>query len=88
MSLLPGDYTLEIYPTKLEDDALYQCQVGAGDNGELPALSRVANLSVLVPPEPPKIIQGSQLTTTEGSHLELECVSVSGRPPAKVVFLL
>lgn len=28
-----GDYSLDIYPVMLDDDAKYQCQVGPGPNG-------------------------------------------------------
>lgn len=46
--------------------------------------SRFATLTILVPPEPPKIIQGSYLLTTEDREIELECVSVGGKPAAEV----
>lgn len=46
--------------------------------------SRFATLTVLVPPEPPKIIQGDFLVTTEDREIELECVSVGGKPAAEV----
>lgn len=29
-----GDYSLDIYPVMLDDDAKYQCQVGPGPNGK------------------------------------------------------
>lgn len=28
-----GDFSLQIYPVTIEDDALFQCQVSPGDNG-------------------------------------------------------
>lgn len=46
--------------------------------------SRFATLTVLVPPEPPKIVQGSFLVTTEDREIELECTSVGGKPAAEV----
>lgn len=46
--------------------------------------SRFATLTVLVPPEPPKIIQGDFLVTTEDREIELECISVGGKPAAEV----
>lgn len=49
--------------------------------------SRFAALSILVPPEPPKIIQGSFLMTTEDREIELECISVGGKPAAEVYFV-
>lgn len=48
--------------------------------------SRFATLSILVPPEPPKILQGDFLVTTEDREIELECVSVGGKPAAEVIF--
>lgn len=29
-----GDFSLDIYPVMLDDDAKYQCQVGPGPNGK------------------------------------------------------
>lgn len=46
--------------------------------------SRFASLMVLVPPEPPKIVQGDFMVTTEDREIELECVSSGGRPAAEV----
>lgn len=68
----------------LDDDAQYQCQVGTGPNGETAVRSRAAHLSVLTPPEPPRIVQGDFLLTTEDREIELECVSASGKPAAEV----
>lgn len=48
--------------------------------------SRFATLTILVPPEPPKIIQGDFLVTTEDREIELECISVGGKPAAEVNF--
>ena len=40
---LSGDYTLDINPVSLEDDARFQCQVGAADEGRVaPIRSRYA----------------------------------------------
>lgn len=48
--------------------------------------SRFATISVLVPPEAPKILQGDFLVTTEDREIELECISVGGKPAAEVNF--
>ncbi|XP_071449703.1 irregular chiasm C-roughest protein [Hetaerina americana] len=69
-----GDYSLEIHPVRLDDDARYQCQVSAGPDGEPGIRSRFATLTVLVPPEPPRIlpqagdsvIPGSGTSTSHG----------------------
>lgn len=47
--------------------------------------SRFATLTILVPPEPPRILQGDFLVTTEDREIELECVSVGGKPAAEVI---
>lgn len=68
----------------LDDDARYQCQVSPGPLGEPGIRSEYATLSVLVPPEAPRISQGSVLTTTEDREIELECISAAGKPAAEV----
>lgn len=68
----------------LDDDARYQCQVGPGLAGEPGIRSKFATLTVLVPPEPPRIVQGDFLVTTEDREIELECVSLAGKPAAEV----
>ena len=68
----------------LDDDAKYQCQVSPGPNGEPGIRSRFARLTVLVPPEKPRIMQGSFVETTEDSEIKLECVSQGGKPAAEV----
>lgn len=50
-----GDYSLEISPVALEDDAVFQCQVGALD-GVHGIRSRSAAFTVQVPPEAPVIV--------------------------------
>ncbi|ETN63346.1 nephrin [Anopheles darlingi] len=71
----------------LDDDAKYQCQVGPGKDGTPGIRSRFAKLSVLVPPEAPKIVQGDFLMTTEDREIELECVSVGGKPAAEIIWI-
>lgn len=46
---------MEISPVALEDDAVFQCQVGAVE-GVLGIRSRSASFTVQVPPEPPVIV--------------------------------
>lgn len=79
-----GDFSLDISPVMLDDDAKYQCQVGPGKDGQASIRSRFATLTVLVPPEPPKIIQGDFMVTTEDREIELECISIGGKPAAEV----
>ncbi|XP_031627959.1 irregular chiasm C-roughest protein-like isoform X2 [Contarinia nasturtii] len=82
-----GDFSLDIYPVMLDDDAKYQCQVGPGPQGQPGIRSRFAALSILVPPEPPRILQGDFLVTTEDREIELECVSVGGKPAAEITWI-
>lgn len=41
-----------------------------------------------MPPEPPKILQGDFLVTTEDREIELECVSIGGKPAAEVILFV
>ncbi|XP_062540345.1 irregular chiasm C-roughest protein-like [Armigeres subalbatus] len=82
-----GDFSLDVFPVMLDDDARYQCQVGPGKLGTPGIRSRFATLMVLVPPEPPKIVQGDFMVTTEDREIELECVSVGGRPAAEITWI-
>ena len=78
-----GDYTLDIDYVMMEDDAVFQCQVGAAPGVE-PVRSRYATLTVTTPPAPPTIMQGEMLRTQEGRLVTLECVSRGGKPAAEV----
>ena len=78
-----GDFTLDIHSVRLEDDAQFQCQVGAAPGVE-PVRSRYARLTVTVRPEPPVILQGDVIRTQEDRVLSLECVSRGGKPAAEV----
>lgn len=49
--------------------------------------SRFAKLTVLVPPDNPKITQGNHILTTEDREIELECVSKGGKPPAEITWI-
>nr|CAH7764369.1 unnamed protein product [Callosobruchus chinensis] len=82
-----GDFSLEIFPVMLDDDASYECQVSSGPQGQKGIRSRVAQLTVLVPPEPPRITQGDRLVTTEDREIELECISYGGKPAAEITWI-
>lgn len=69
---------------ELEDDGTYQCQASPTNDGQPALRSRFAKLSVLVPPQKPKITQGDFLITTEDRELVIECISAGGKPPAEV----
>lgn len=78
-----GDYSLQIRNVQLEDDALFQCQVGAAD-GTTGIRSKTAIVTVFTPPESPKIVEGEFMRTTAGMTVELTCESSAGKPPAEV----
>ena len=78
-----GDYSLQIRNVNLEDDAPFQCQVGASE-GFRAIMSRSAQLTVFVPPEPPKIVNGDFVSTVVGNEVELTCESDGGKPAAEV----
>ena len=80
------DWTLKISPILLEDDAMFQCQVGAAD-GVRPIRSKFAKLTVYVPPGDPFIVQGHTMEATEDREVRLECVSPGGKPAADVSYL-
>ncbi|CAH2987446.1 unnamed protein product [Chilo suppressalis] len=82
-----GDYSLDIREVTLEDDAVYQCQVSSGPRGEPPIRSRYARLIVLMPPDPPKILQGPVLQAIEDSEVDLQCISVGGKPAAEITWV-
>ena len=52
--------------------------------GELGIRSNYGTLTVLKSPDPPKILQGDYMVTTEDREIELECVSENGKPAAEV----
>lgn len=79
-----GEYNLRLNPVTLDDEGVYQCQVGTGKRDEPAIRSKKATLTVLVPLERPRILQGVSIVTTENIPLELECVSEGGKPPAEV----
>ncbi|XP_016981202.1 irregular chiasm C-roughest protein [Drosophila rhopaloa] len=82
-----GDYSLDIYPVMLDDDARYQCQVSPGPEAQPSIRSTFAGLTVLVPPESPKITQGDVIFATEDRKVEIECVSVGGKPAAEITWI-
>lgn len=81
-----GDFSLQIRNVQLEDDARFQCQVGAAD-GVTGIRSRDATLTVHVPPDPPSIVDGEFLRTTSGTEVALTCESLNGKPAAELTWL-
>uniref|UniRef100_A0A2H8TWA9 Irregular chiasm C-roughest protein n=1 Tax=Melanaphis sacchari TaxID=742174 RepID=A0A2H8TWA9_9HEMI len=81
-----GEFNLQLNPVTLDDDGVYQCQVGTGKRDEPAIRSRKATLTVLVPPNRPRIVQGDKIYTTENSPIELECISEGGKPAAEITW--
>ncbi|XP_076325674.1 irregular chiasm C-roughest protein-like isoform X2 [Tachypleus tridentatus] len=81
-----GDFSLQITNVSLEDDAVFQCQVGASDMVK-GIRSRSAVFTVYVPPEPPRILQQDYMETTAGMLVELTCESNGGKPTAELSWL-
>jgi len=79
-----GDFTLVIDHVTLEDDAVFQCQVGPGPEGIRELRSPNAKLTVEVPTGAPQILQGEFLQTTEDREIRLDCISRGGKPAAEV----
>jgi len=89
------DWSLVIENISLEDDGIFQCQVGSGSESTS-IRSALAKLTVLVPPGQPKIVhQGSgeeegrtelELEVEEGEALELTCISEGGRPAGEITW--
>ena len=79
---------MDIHPVDLDDDARFQCQIGAAD-GIKPIRSQYAILTVLVPPELPKLMPtGDLMKTVEGRQVELRCESRGGEPASEVIFTI
>jgi len=79
------EWSLEISSVSIEDDAIYQCQVGASGEAN-PIRSGPARLKVMVPPGVPRILQGELMETVVGVETVLECSSSGGRPAGEIVW--
>ena len=79
-----GDYSLEINSATLEDDARFQCQVGAAAGGVAAIQSTNATVTVQLAPDPPVITNGPRMEVMEGNEVEITCKSFRGKPPATV----
>lgn len=64
--------------------SIYFSQVSRGPQGQQGIRSKFATLTVLVPPEPPRILQGDFYLTAENKEIELDCISIGGKPAATV----
>ncbi|KAK6173116.1 hypothetical protein SNE40_016635 [Patella caerulea] len=80
-----GEYNLQIIDVQLEDDAIYQCQVGATETVK-GIRSQTAKLNVLLPPEPPTIDGGPKIEIVKGRPTNISCRALNGKPAADVTW--
>ena len=80
----------------LEDDAVFQCQVGAGATS--PSIrSQPATVTVMVPPRQPRLAKGDvprpergetelEVEAEEGEEMVVTCTSEGGRPAGEITW--
>ncbi|KAL4229150.1 Immunoglobulin C1-set domain [Mactra antiquata] len=82
----PTEHNLQITDTILDDDDVFQCQVGPADNN--PSLFAKAHLTILVPPNFPTIQSYENDSVVEVPFnepvIQLVCLSTMGRPAASL----
>ncbi|XP_042205852.1 irregular chiasm C-roughest protein-like isoform X2 [Homarus americanus] len=86
-----GVYNLYIQPVLVEDDAVYQCQVG-GAEGERHLTSANAKLTVYFPPKDTDdqvyLDKLSPMDTTSGSPVRITCEAGLSTPASSIKWLL
>ena len=66
-----------------EDDARFQCQVGATEVTP-PLRSRYATVRVMAKPQPPVITAGPRMVVRAGRKALVQCISKGGRPASQI----
>jgi hypothetical protein len=74
-----GINTLEIENVNLEDDGIYQCQIGRTVEAR-EVLSNFANLTILIPPEQISISYVPPGIAISGKEFKINCVVLNTRP--------
>ena len=82
-----GEWHLLISNITVEDDARYQCQVGATEAVQ-PIRSSYAVVTVLAQPRPPVITSGPVLTLREDRPAMVQCISKGGKPATSITWRL
>ena len=77
------EWNLLIVNATVEDDAKYQCQVGATERSE-PIRSRYALVRVMSPPQPPVLTAGPELRLRQGKVALIQCISKGGKPASVI----
>nr|XP_034974630.1 nephrin [Zootoca vivipara] len=83
-----GKFNLQITRSQLEDDAMYECQVGPSEKSR-GIISRSVLLSVLIPPKRPLIREyqaNSTVTWVAGMEYMVHCQVEDARPAAEITF--
>ncbi|KAG1951962.1 nephrin isoform X2 [Pimephales promelas] len=78
-----GQYHLQIFNVSLEDDGIYECQVGRSVSSRA-IVSRTAWLNVQIPPSQPYIQQESDEPWVEGEEYTVTCIAPDAKPPAEI----
>ncbi|CAI9723007.1 kin of IRRE 1 isoform X1 [Octopus vulgaris] len=81
------EFHLRIVSAKLEDDGLYQCQVGQTEEAE-GIRSNTVKLTVLFPPDPPQILEAPIAAVILGKPTNITCLVKNGKPGAKITWYL
>ena len=76
-------WNLKIMNITLEDDAKFQCQVGATENIG-PIRSKYAVVKVFASPQPPIITAGPMMVLREKKMGLVQCISKGGRPASVI----
>ena len=77
------EWNLLIVNVTVDDDAKYQCQVGATETSE-PIRSSYAVVRVVSPPQPPVMTAGPELTLRQGKVALIQCISKGGKPASVI----
>ncbi|XP_059086903.1 synaptogenesis protein syg-2-like [Tigriopus californicus] len=82
-----GKFNLQIVNATVNDDAIYECQVGPAPNSK--PIRASSKLDVLLPPtriEIDGVLSGSNLRVKEHEEVELRCTVYDARPKAKIIW--
>ncbi|XP_041373923.1 irregular chiasm C-roughest protein-like isoform X2 [Gigantopelta aegis] len=80
-----GEFNLQIRNVQLEDDAIYDCQMGAVEG--VPGMrSRKAKLMVLIPPDEPVIEGQPIISVILGRPTNITCRANNSRPGADITW--
>lgn len=84
ISTVSMSFDLEIRDVTLDDEGVFECQVGPGIDGSRRLRSESVWLTVQAPTSNPVIIQGDTLLIAENKDAQLDCISRGGKPAAEV----